>query len=213
MRAARERKARSVDRGRCRQSIAPRNRPGWVPTRSEHAAGDRGCTVMARWIRTWRGRRPLACADTRCAEPGRPCLWPGAVGPGPHGEPTGYDRDGRVQGVGQPQSIGEAPAQGCWCARTGVGGGEQGAGQGEPGRAPQGPDTAPGNPATGARWGTAGALRLRVITRGRSPVRSCRTPGSVRGVLGNRPPYRDLPEGHIVRSPACAGCTACKELT
>ena len=34
---------------------------------------------------------------------------------------------------------------------------------------------------------------LRVITQGRSPVRSCRTPGSVRGVLGNWYPYRDLP--------------------
>jgi hypothetical protein len=33
---------------------------------------------------------------------------------------------------------------------------------------------------------------LRVTTRGKSPVRSCRTPGSVRGVLGNWHPYRDL---------------------
>jgi hypothetical protein len=29
------------------------------------------------------------------------------------------------------------------------------------------------------------------LTRGRSPVRSCRTPGSVRGVLGHWHPYRD----------------------
>jgi RNA-directed DNA polymerase len=36
------------------------------------------------------------------------------------------------------------------------------------------------------------AQRLRVMTRGKSPVRSCRTPGSVRGVLGNWHPYRDL---------------------
>jgi len=35
------------------------------------------------------------------------------------------------------------------------------------------------------------AQRLRVTTRGKSPVRECRTPGSVRGVLGNRHPYRD----------------------
>jgi hypothetical protein len=35
------------------------------------------------------------------------------------------------------------------------------------------------------------ALCLRVLTQGRSPVRSCRTPGSVRGALGNRRPYRD----------------------
>ena len=36
------------------------------------------------------------------------------------------------------------------------------------------------------------AQRLRVTTRGKSPVQSCRTPGSVRGVPGNRHPYRDL---------------------
>ena len=35
------------------------------------------------------------------------------------------------------------------------------------------------------------AQRLCVTTRGRSPVRSCRTPGSVRGASGNRRPYRD----------------------
>ena len=35
--------------------------------------------------------------------------------------------------------------------------------------APQGPDPGPGHPAPGARLGTAGALRLRVLTRGRSP--------------------------------------------
>jgi len=35
------------------------------------------------------------------------------------------------------------------------------------------------------------AQRLCVTTRGKSPVRSCRTPGSVRGASGNRRPYRD----------------------
>ena len=35
------------------------------------------------------------------------------------------------------------------------------------------------------------AQRRRVTTRGRSPVRECRTPGSVRGGLGNWHPYRD----------------------
>ena len=43
---------------------------------------------MARCPQTWRGRRPLACTETRCAEPGRPCTWPGEVSPGPHGEPV-----------------------------------------------------------------------------------------------------------------------------
>jgi hypothetical protein len=35
------------------------------------------------------------------------------------------------------------------------------------------------------------APRRRVMTRGRSPVREGRTPGSVRGVPGNWHPYRD----------------------
>jgi hypothetical protein len=49
-----------------------------------------------------------------------------------------------------------------------------------------------GLPVTGARLRTAGIFGcLRVTTRGRSPVRECRTPGSVRGVPGNRHPYRD----------------------
>ena len=41
-------------------------------------------------------------------------------------------------------------------------------------------------PVTGARRRTAGIFGCRrVTTRGRSPVRECRTPGSGRGVLGN----------------------------
>src|SRR6266571_50448 len=43
---------------------------------------------MARDGPTWRGRRPLACTDTLCAGPGRPCIWPGRSQPGPHGEPA-----------------------------------------------------------------------------------------------------------------------------
>src|SRR4030095_9121029 len=42
---------------------------------------------MARWSRTRRGRRPLACTETWCAGPGRPCTWPGLSPPGPRGEP------------------------------------------------------------------------------------------------------------------------------
>jgi RNA-directed DNA polymerase len=49
------------------------------------------------------------------------------------------------------------------------------------------------------------AQRLCVTTRGRSPVRSCRTPGSVRGVPGNRHPYRDLLPQHGRRKKATAG--------
>jgi RNA-directed DNA polymerase len=51
------------------------------------------------------------------------------------------------------------------------------------------------------------AQRLRVTTRGRSPVRSCRTPGSGRGVLGNWHPYRDqhLKTGQVAASLSVSG--------
>ena len=93
--------------------------------------------------------------ETRCAEPGRPCLWPGEGSPGPHGAPTGHDRDGRVQGVGPLQSTEEAFAQRSPQGTGGAGGGK-GAGQGERGGANQEPDTAPGSPVTGAQPRTAG---------------------------------------------------------
>src|SRR5712691_7293248 len=100
---------------------------------------------MARCPQTWRGRRPLACTETRCAEPGRPCIWPGAVWPGSHGEPKGYDRDARVQGVGPLHSTEETFEQGLPRGTGGEGGGK-GAGQGERGPAYQGPDAEPGAP-------------------------------------------------------------------
>jgi hypothetical protein len=130
-------------------------------------------------------QRPVARASG--APPSGPGRWWG-----PHGEPTGYDREGRTRDVGQPQSLGEAPEQRCWCARTGGGGGEKGAGPGEREGAHPGPDTAPGTPVPCARLRTAGTFGcLRVITQGRSPVQECRAPGSVRGVLGNQHPYHD----------------------
>jgi hypothetical protein len=114
-----------------------------------------------------------------------------AVMPGPHGEPAGHDRDARVQGVGPLHSTEEAFEQRL-PQGTGGGGGGKGAGQGERGGAYQGPDTGPGHPCHTCP--TAFGRHLRVParqTRGRSPVRECRTPGSVRGVPGNRHPYRD----------------------
>jgi hypothetical protein len=113
--------------------------------------------VTARRPRTRRGRRPLACAKTLCAEPGRPCTWPGDVLPGPHGEPEGHDRDGRVQGVGQLHSTDEAFEQGSPHGTGGEGGGK-GAGQGERGGGNQEPDTVPGPPVTGALPRTAGTF-------------------------------------------------------
>jgi len=129
---------------------APKSGYSWVPTRSSHAEGNSEGAATARRPRTWRGRRPLACAKTLCAEPGRPCIWPGDVLPGPHGAPDGHDRDGRVQGVGQLQSTDEAFEQGSPHGTSGAGGG-QGAGQGDRGGAHQEPDTAPGSPVTCAQ--------------------------------------------------------------
>jgi len=173
--------------------MEPRNRRfSRVPTRSEHAEGNTVDAVLARRRRTRRCRRPLAGVETLYAEPGRPCLWPDERAPGPHGAPTGHDRGGRVQGVGPLQRTEEACEPRSPHGSGGEGGGKE-AGQGERGRGNQEPDTAPGSPVTGAQPRTAGPRGcLRVTTRGRSPVRSCRTPGSVRGGPGNWHPYRDL---------------------
>jgi RNA-directed DNA polymerase len=66
---------------------------------------------MARDGPTWRGRRPLACTETLCAGPGRPCTWPGRSHPGPHSEPEGHGCEARGQGVGQLHSTKEASEQ------------------------------------------------------------------------------------------------------
>jgi hypothetical protein len=156
MRRHRQRCRRSVDRGTRRQSMEPRHRRfARVPTRSAHAEGHPVDAVLARRRRTRRGRRPLAGVDTRCAEPGRPCIWPAERSPGPHGAPTGHDRDGRVQGVGPLQSTAEAFAPRSPHGSGGAGGGK-GAGQGERGGVHQEPATAPGSPVTGAQPRTAG---------------------------------------------------------
>jgi hypothetical protein len=76
---------------------------------------------------------------------------------GPHGEPLGYDRDGRVQGVGQLHSTEEAFEQGSPLGTGGEGGGK-GAGQGERGGVNQEPDTVPGSPVTCAQPRTAGTF-------------------------------------------------------
>ena len=156
MRRHRQRCRRSVDRGTRRQSMEPRNRRfSRVPTRSAHAAGHTVNAVLARRRRTRRGRRPLAGVATRCAEPGRPCLWPDERSPGPHGAPTGHDREGRGQGVGPLQSTEEACEPRSPHGIGGAGGG-QGAGQGARGGGNQEPDPAPGSPVTGAQPRTAG---------------------------------------------------------
>jgi hypothetical protein len=109
-----------------------------------------------------------------------PLAWPRSIRSA-RGTHRGYARDARVQGVGQLQSTEEAFEHGAPHGTGGEGGGK-GAGQGKRGRAHQEPDTAPGSPVPSAQPRTAGSApfltqRLRVITRGRSPVRSCRTPG------------------------------------
>src|SRR5215471_9713942 len=117
--------------------MEPRNRRfSRVPTRSEHAEGNTAHPVIARDGPTWRGRRPLACTETLCAGPGRPCICPGPSQPGPHGESTQeHDRDARVQGVGQLHSTNETTEQRELSSTDAHGGGRggKGAGQGEGG--------------------------------------------------------------------------------
>ena len=154
-------------------------RQGW-PIRCMRCAK----AVLARRRRTRRGRRPLAWADTRCTEPGRPCLWPG-VSQGRTVHPsgarpwcTGARESDRFRVPRKPSNTGRPRG---------------------PAEKVEGRELAKGNVAESTRSRTpcrgrlAPALsRVRqaplgacTSTRGRSPVRSCRTPGSVRGVSGN----------------------------
>ena len=64
--------------------------------------------------------------------------------------------------------------------------------RGEHGRATHVPDSEPGKRVPEARLGTRScSWASSFITRGRSPVRELRPPGSVRGVPSNGHPYRD----------------------
>jgi hypothetical protein len=61
-----------------------------------HGVGSPGCAGDP-----WQARKHCV------RNPGDPASGLASL-PGPHGEPMGYDCDGRVQGGGQPQRIGEA---------------------------------------------------------------------------------------------------------
>src|SRR5262249_40732136 len=134
------------------------------------------------------GRRANTGGGTREA---RPLAW--EVVPGPPGAP-GRETAVMAGGSASDRGIGPRPP-----AHNGgpTGPAEPGAGRaratghgGQPprGRTPRRGGRVPGaRPRMAAPWGGR-----RVTPRGRSPVRECRTPGAGRGVLGNRPPYRDL---------------------
>ena len=167
--------------------MEPRNRRfSRVPTRSAHAAGHTVDAVLARRRRTRRGRRPLAGVETRCAAPGRPCLWPDEQSPGPHGAPTGHDREGRGQGVGPLQStrgsLRTKVAPRDRRSRGRAGSGPRGTWRRKPGAGPSAGVSCHRRSAAYGRplWGPARQ------TRGRSPVRECRTPGSGRAATRRR---------------------------
>ena len=130
------------------------------------------------------GSETSAWTDTRGAAPGRPGRGPGAGAPGPHGAPEGHDRGARVQGVGPRQRTAEACAQrspqGTGGRRGRAGSGPRGTWQRQPGAGHRAGVSCRRHAAAYGRH-LAGAC---TSTRDRSPVRSCRTPGSVRGVLG-----------------------------
>jgi len=145
---------------------------------------------MARRTRTWRGRRPLAGAETLGAEPGRACLWPG----------------GNCQ-VRTVNPRGTTVRHGCRALDSVIvprPPAHNGCSQG-PAETVEGRERAKGNvvgpagagPRAGAschRRSPAYGRHLRGpgrSTRGRSPVRECRTPGSVRGAARKGRPYRD----------------------
>src|SRR5246127_2877429 len=98
-----------------------------------------------------------------------------------------------------------------WATRGGVGG-AKGEDQGKHGRATHVPDTAPDKRVPEARLCTRScSWDSSLTTRGGSPVRESRPPGSVRGASSNGCPYRDSFGNGVrvaivtarVRSPSC----------
>jgi hypothetical protein len=141
------------------------------------------------------GSETSAWTATLCAEPGRPCIWPGDPSPGPHGAPEGHDRGARVQGVGPLQRTAEACEQRSPHGTGGAGGGK-GAGQGERGGVHQEPDPAPG--VSCHRRSAAYGRHLRVPAR--RPEAKARCGSAAR---------RDLCGGCWVTGIPTATCSSC----
>ena len=171
-----------------------------VPTWFSRTEGHTGHAALARRVQTWRGRRPQACTDTRGTGIGRARVWPPAYSWGPHGEPPGDTT--MLDGRGQSDSpiVAERPPN----KRSGAPGRAEGVERRELAKGnvavhTTGRTQCRRTPAPSAGSRTAGPFEcLRVMTRGRSPVRESRTPGSVRGVPSNRHPYRDR-RAHVIR--------------
>jgi len=159
----RSRKTRSVDRGTCWQSRAPRKRATPGGRRAPHTRKARRDTPGGRGVGRpggvgdlWHAPQPMA------RHPGGPASDLGQAAQVRTGHPQGDAREARVQGGGPLQRTAEA-VEPRSPHGTGGGGGGQGAGPGERGPADQGPAAEPGAPCH--RCAPASGRPLRVPAR------------------------------------------------
>src|SRR5260370_27096315 len=103
----------------------------------------------------------------------------------------GVEADEARAGEVRPLHSSTEAGEQTWATGRGAGG-AKGEDRGEHGRAIHVPDTAPGKRVPEARLCTRSCLWVSSLTtRGGSPVRESRPPGSVRGASSNGCPYRD----------------------
>ena len=151
------------------------------------------------WM-TLRGLRPWHVGTLVAREPGdlllgRPRCAEWSVS-GRRGVEAADERAGEVRPLYSSNETGEQT----WATGRGVGGAKE-EDRGEHTRATHVPDSEPGKRVPEARLVRGAARRASsFITRGGSPVRELRPPGSVRGVPSNGHPYRDMLRENNVRS-------------
>ena len=193
MRSASRGARRSIDRGACRPAIEPRkysNDQGadavTLCGRQHGQARECECLFDSAWSKT------LACRYALCTRTGRSPAWPPELfsersASGRRGVEADDERAGEVRPLYSSDETGEQT----WAIGRGVGGAKE-EDRGEHRRATHVPDSEPESVSQGLAW-VRGAARgaSTLITRGGSPVRELRTPGSVRGVPSNGHPYRD----------------------
>ena len=142
------------------------------------------------WM-TLRGLRPWHVGTLFAREPGdlllgRPRCAEWSVS-GRRGVEAADERAGEVRPLHSSDEAGEQT----WATGCGVGG-AKGEDRGEHRRATHVPDSEPEKRVPEARLGTRScSWASSLVTRGGSPVRELRPPGSVRGVPSNGHPYRD----------------------
>src|SRR5258708_9023623 len=131
------------------------------------------------WVHSLHGNREISClAASAVLE---------RSASGRRGVEADEARAGEVRPLHSSTEAGEQT----WATGGGAGG-AKGEDQGEHGRATHVPDTAPGKRVPEARlWTRSCSWDSSLTTRGGSPVRESRPPGSVRGASSNGCPYRD----------------------